>query len=243
MLRSGMHDGRRMQRILHPVLCVWMAGCAVLSTPALANTESVADASPLQWLPWGVKAFERAHAEDKLILLDLTAVWCHACHVMEATTYRDPRVVALLHAGFIPVRVDADQHPDMTVRYKYGGWPTTSILLLSGEILFRENFLTSENIMEALRAADTVYREDKRAMTERAARVWARVEVAQRARVPHHGPIHPAMLGQWLDAMKRQYDPVNGGFGAASAFPVDAGTGQAMRLIVGPHGPIPECAT
>ena len=205
-------------QILCSVLSAWLVGCVIMPAPALANTESAAPSSTIQWLPWGDGAFDRARAEDKLILLDLTAMWCHACHVMEATTYSDPLVMVLLNAGFIPVRVEADQRPDITVRYKHGGWPTTSILLPSGEIVFQANFLTAENIIDALRTTDTVYREDKREMTERAANVWARVESAKRARAPHHGPIQPTLPGQLFDAMTRQYDRVNGGFGAAPKF-------------------------
>ena len=136
MHRSGVHDCR-VQRVLRVVLCAWLAGCAVMSAPVRADTESVAASSTIQWLPWGARAFDRARAEDKLILLDLTAVWCHACHVMDMTTYIDPRVVTLLNDEFIPVRVEADQHPDITVRYKHGGWPTTSILLPSGKACSR----------------------------------------------------------------------------------------------------------
>ena len=191
-------------------LCVLMVGY-VMPGSVIASTESVAASSTIQWLQWGAKAFDRARAEDKLILLDLTAMWCHACHVMDATTYSDPQVVAMLNAKFIPVRVDTDQRPDITVRYKHGGWPTTSILLPSGEIVFQTNFRTAESIIEVLRVSDEVYREDKQGMAERAANVWAQVEAAKREHTLPHDPIRPAMLGQLLDAMKQQYDQVNGG--------------------------------
>ncbi len=216
--RRRSHGAQFQTRVLLCALCMWMVGCVAMLAPVLANTESVATSSTIQWLQWGTRAFDRARAEDKLILLDLTAMWCHACHVMDATTYRDPEVVALLHAKFIPVRVDTDQRPDITVRYKHGGWPTTSILLPSGEIVFQTNFLTAENILEMLRVSDEVYREDNRGMAERAANVWAQVESAKRAQTLSRDPIRPAMLGQLLHAMKQQYDHVNGGFGDAPKF-------------------------
>ncbi len=211
------HGAQFHARIIPYALYVLMVGY-VMPGSVLASTESVAASSTIQWLQWGTNAFDRARAEDKLILLDLTARWCHACHVMDATTYSDPQVVALLNAKFIPVRVDTDQRPDITVRYKHGGWPTTSILLPSGEIVFQTNFLTAENIIEVLRVSDEVYREDKQGMVERAANVWAQVEAAKREHTLPHDPIRPAMLGQLLDAMKQQYDQVNGGFGDAPKF-------------------------
>ncbi len=217
-------DNSQVRRVFRHVLCVWMMGGAVIPSPAFADTAtssampSATSSATIQWLRWSAEAFERADAEDKLILLDLTAIWCHACHVMDETTYRDSRVVAMLNVGFIPVRVEADQHPDITARYKQGGWPTTSILLPSGAIVFQANFLTSDNMLEGLRAADEAYRADKQGMAERVANVWARVESAERARRPSRGAIQPALLGHLLDVMQRRYDRVNGGFGDAPKF-------------------------
>ncbi len=217
MNRFGIHSCR-VPRVIRRFLCAWAVGCAVIPVPVFAGNESTPVSSTIQWLGWGVNAFDRADAADKLILLDLTAVWCHACHVMDASTYVDAGVVKLLNAEFIAIKVDVDQHPDIAVRYKRGGWPTTSILLPSGEILFQANFLTSEELMEALRASADAYRDNKRDIAEQAASVWARVESAKRARTQPRGPIQPAMLDQLLDAMKQQYDRVDGGFGDAPKF-------------------------
>lgn len=137
---------------------------------------------------------------------------------MDETTYVDPAVVALLNAEFIPVRVDTDQRPDIASRYRHGGWPTTSVLLPSGENLFQANALPPDAMLEVLRTADDFYRENKRDMAERVAQIWERVESAQRASRQPHGRIHPAMLGQILEVMKREYDPVSGGFRDAPKF-------------------------
>ena len=128
---------------------IGLVSCVVLwlTTSGLASDQREISAPAIHWAAWGAEAFERAQAEDKLILLDLTAVWCHACHVMDETTYVDPAVVELLNAEFIPVRVETDQHPDIAARYKHGGWPTTSVLLPSGEILFQANALTPEDML------------------------------------------------------------------------------------------------
>lgn len=182
------------------------------------NSQSTSQETHLQWLAWGEKAFERAKHEDKLILLDLTAVWCHACHVMDETTYVDPTVITLLTSDFIPIRVETDQRPDIEARYKHGGWPTTSILLPSGEIVFQANSLTPEEMIEALRTSESLYRENKQDLTNRAAKVWEQVESAKRARVQPRGPIQPAMIDRILDIMQHQYDPVYGGFQDAPKF-------------------------
>jgi len=178
----------------------------------LASDQREISPPAIHWAAWGAEAFDRAQAEDKLILLDLTAVWCHACHVMDETTYVDPAVVELLNTDFIPVRVETDQRPDIAARYKHGGWPTTSVLLPSGEILFQANALPPEALLEVLRTSETFYRENKRDMAERVARIWERVASAQRASRQPREHLHPAMLAQILVMMKQEYDPVSGGF-------------------------------
>lgn len=80
------------------------------------------------WEPWSDQAFARARAEKRLVLLDVGAEWCHWCHVMDDTTYREPAVLRLLSDRYVPVRVDADAQPDLANRYEDYGWPATIVL-------------------------------------------------------------------------------------------------------------------
>jgi uncharacterized protein YyaL (SSP411 family) len=168
--------------------------------------------SEIQWYEWGPEAFDRAQAEDKLILLDLTAVWCHACHVMDQTTYADPRVLALLRENFIAVRVDTDQRPDLEARYRTGGWPTTSLLLPMGEILFQANSLEPEVMVELLQEAKVLYESDKEDLREQAAQLWDRVKEHVQTNEPSNGALRPSMASHSVDMMKNEFDVVNGGF-------------------------------
>src|ERR1043166_5023051 len=79
---------------------------------AFAMSPSFA-AAPVQWNSWSDELFSRATAEKRFVILDLEAVWCHWCHVMEKTTYADPEVQSLLAEKYIPVRVDQDANPDL----------------------------------------------------------------------------------------------------------------------------------
>jgi uncharacterized protein YyaL (SSP411 family) len=81
----------------------------------------------IQWVEWSDAVFARAKAEKKLVLLDVVAVWCHWCHVMDEITYRDPAVVKLVQDHYIAVRVDQDARPDISNRYEDYGWPATVI--------------------------------------------------------------------------------------------------------------------
>jgi len=179
---------------------------------ALSHQPEPDSQSDIQWYEWAPEAFNRAQAEDKLILLDLMAVWCHACHVMDQTTYADPRVLALLQANFIAVRVDTDQRPDLEARYRTGGWPTTSLLLPTGEILFQANSLEPEVMVELLQEAKVLYGSEKEDLRKQAAQLWDRVKKKVDANQPPGEALRPSMASHSVDMMKNEFDSVNGGF-------------------------------
>jgi uncharacterized protein YyaL (SSP411 family) len=86
----------------------------------------------IKWSGWNDELFSRATAEQRFVILDLEAVWCHWCHVMEKTTYADPEVTELLASKYIPVRVDQDANPDLSSRYGDWGWPATIVFAPDG---------------------------------------------------------------------------------------------------------------
>ncbi|MCW5701898.1 MAG: thioredoxin domain-containing protein [Bradyrhizobium sp.] len=102
-----------------------LARIAAFVIAALAA--SPAAAGELKWNDWSDGLFARATAEKRFVILDLEAVWCHWCHVMEKTTYADPEVQSLLAEKYIPVRVDQDANPDLSSRYGDWGWPATIV--------------------------------------------------------------------------------------------------------------------
>jgi len=115
-----------------PILSVLLFGCATRApvTPVAMSAAYVATAEgapkeELSWATFSPETFARAKAEHKLIVMDGSAEWCHWCHVMEATTYHDPKVRKLLAARFIAVKVDIDSRPDLAERYGDYGWPAT----------------------------------------------------------------------------------------------------------------------
>src|SRR3954468_7486936 len=99
---------------------------------------------PVRWREFGPEALAAAKAEDKPILLDIGAVWCHWCHVMDRESYDDPAVAAIINEKFIPVKVDRDERPDIDSRYQaavsaisgQGGWPLTAFLTPDGRPYF-----------------------------------------------------------------------------------------------------------
>ena len=92
-------------------------------------------AEGIAWRGWSAEAFEESKSEDKPVLLTLGATWCHWCHVMDETAYSDRRVIELVNSRFIPVRVDVDQRPDISLRYNQGTYPSVAFLTPDGELV------------------------------------------------------------------------------------------------------------
>ncbi len=112
-----------------------------------------APSAQLQWQPWSNAAFAQARAQHKFVLLDLEAVWCHWCHVMDDVTYRDPVVMRLLRERYVLVKVDQDSRPDISNRYQDYGWPATVVLAADGsEIVKRQGYIAPRPMSSLLQA-------------------------------------------------------------------------------------------
>ena len=124
----------------------------LLSSPLFAATKSSPDG--IQWEQWSDEVFERAAREKKFVLLDLEAVWCHWCHVMEEKTYSNPKVIELMKSRYIAVRVDQDARPDISRRYENYGWPATVVFdVVDGkviEVVKRRGFIDPEIMISML---------------------------------------------------------------------------------------------
>jgi uncharacterized protein YyaL (SSP411 family) len=118
-----------------------------------ASRAKPAETLKIHWLGWNDEVFTQAKRENKFVLLDLEAVWCHWCHVMDETTYRDPKVQQLLQSRYLAVRVDQDSRPDLSNRYEDYGWPATVVFDANGqEIIKRQGYLDPEEFARILQA-------------------------------------------------------------------------------------------
>ena len=113
------------------------AAGSLAADPTGSFSGPLPSAPEIRWEGWSDQAFERARSEKRLVLLDLVAVWCHWCHVMEDTTYKDPEVVRQIRRHFVALRVDQDARPDLSNRYEDYGWPATVIFDASGRELVK----------------------------------------------------------------------------------------------------------
>jgi uncharacterized protein len=107
----------------------------------------------IQWREWSDDIFAQAKKQNRFVLLDLGAGWCHWCHVMDEITYRDPKVVALITARYIAVHVDQDARPDLSTRYEDYGWPATIVFNTDGsEVVKRQGYIPPKPMASMLQA-------------------------------------------------------------------------------------------
>jgi len=126
---------------------------SILLVASLSAATPPKKVGAIAWQPWSDAAFEQAKREKKFILLDLEAVWCHWCHVMDETTYKTPEVIALIQSKYIPVRVDQDSRPDLSNRYEDYGWPATIVFGSDGkEIVKRQGYIEPRQMTAMLKA-------------------------------------------------------------------------------------------
>lgn len=124
----------------------------VALTLATLTSPSFAADGP-KWSEWSDDLFARAQADHRFVILDLEAVWCHWCHVMEKTTYANPEVKELLASKYLPVRVDQDANPDLSSRYGDWGWPATIVFGPDGtEIAKIRGYIEPERMQALLKA-------------------------------------------------------------------------------------------
>jgi uncharacterized protein len=100
---------------------------------------------PVDWSPWGPDALALARAQERPILLSVGYAACHWCHVMQRESFADPAVASLMNAGFVNIKVDREERPDLDALYMqavqaftggHGGWPMTAFLTPEGVPFF-----------------------------------------------------------------------------------------------------------
>jgi uncharacterized protein YyaL (SSP411 family) len=175
-------------------------------------------AHEIAWQEWGSEAFERARREDKPVLLGISAVWCHWCHVMDETSYSDPENIGLINDRFVAIRVDNDQRPDINARYNAGGWPTTAFLTPGGEVMAAMTYIPPDQMRDILNQVSSYFKDNRTSIEEKIAEITANRERAASAASDGH-ELSDQLLRDVLHAAHDAYDPVFGGFGNEPKFP------------------------
>ena len=195
-------------------------------------------ASEIGWQPWSEKAFQEAQVADKPVLLAISAVWCHWCHVMDETSYSDPEVIRLINERYVPIRVDNDERPDVNRRYNMGGWPTTAFLTPDGEIVHGGTYVPPDAMRSYLTTVADLWSSQRSDLAQRVAELR---EKEREARAPKAGDLSIQIVDQVGSLVRGQYDPQFGGFGREPKFPQP----KVLRFLLDEHRRFgyPEIAT
>jgi uncharacterized protein YyaL (SSP411 family) len=187
---------------------------------------------PIQWHEWGEEAFAAAERENKPMLLDIGAVWCHWCHVMDRESYDDPQIAEIVNEHFIAVKVDRDERPDIDSRYQaavqavsgQGGWPLTAFLTPDGKPFYGGTYFPPQDhygrpsFRRVLLSIANAYKEKHDDVMEQAKMVETAIAQGE-SFAGRSGRISKKVVDTVIESAVKMFDPEHGGFGQAPKFP------------------------
>ena len=187
---------------------------------------------PIQWHEWSEEAFAAAQRYNKPVLLDIGAVWCHWCHVMDRESYENAETADIINREFIAVKVDRDERPDVDSRYQLavsaisgtGGWPLTVFLTPEGKPFYGGTYFPPDDhygrpsFKKMLLAIAEAYRERRDEVVKSADETMHMLANAERF-AGHQADFSPRILGVMVQSAVSIFDETNGGFGGAPKFP------------------------
>jgi len=187
---------------------------------------------PVNWHAWGEAAFAKAQAENKPILLDIGAVWCHWCHVMDRESYEDAEIARIINDHFVAVKVDRDERPDVDTRYQaavsaisgQGGWPLTAFLTPDGRPYFGGTYFPRDDrygrpgFGRVLLTMAQVWNDRRDEALESASSVMGAIENNE-SFSGRGGDLNLSLVEKIVTSAVSQFDPRHGGFGSQPKFP------------------------
>jgi uncharacterized protein YyaL (SSP411 family) len=197
---------------------------------------------PVQWHEWSELAFASARRENKPMLLDIGAVWCHWCHVMDRESYDDPEVAAIVNEHFIAVKVDRDERPDIDSRYQaavsavsgQGGWPLTAFLTPDGKPFYGGTYFPPSDgygrpsFKRVLLSIANAYKEKNGDVMEQAKMVESTIAQAE-SFAGRSGRVSASIITTIQESAFKMFDAQYGGFGQSPKFPHPS----ALDLLIG----------
>ena len=187
---------------------------------------------PVHWHEWGDAAFELATQQDKPILLDIGAVWCHWCHVMDRESYENGEIARIINESYVPVKVDRDERPDIDARYQMavsaltgqGGWPLTAFLTPQGKPFYGGTYFPPDDrfgrpgmkrVLESIAQNYKLHRADIFSSADQISEALHGVEKLRR----EDAGAGRALVDTIIASIRQMFDAQHGGFGNAPKFP------------------------
>jgi hypothetical protein len=187
--------------------------------------------NPVDWYPWGEEAFSKASKENKPIFLSIGYSTCHWCHVMETESFENKEVAEILNRGFICIKVDREERPDIDTVYMAvcqamsgsGGWPLTIIMTPDKKPFFATTYIPRESrfgmlgMLEVLPKIEDLWKNSRNDIDTSAEKVSAALK--QNAEMKFNSEISSGLPEKAYKEISATFDSVNGGYGNAPKFP------------------------
>jgi uncharacterized protein len=182
--------------------------------------------NPVDWWPWGDDAFAEAKRRDVPLLISVGYSSCHWCHVMAHESFEDPDVAKLMNDGFVAIKVDREERPDVDAVYMtatqamtgQGGWPMTVFATPDGDPFFCGTYFPKPNFARLLASVGTAWRDQRDDVLKQGAAVVQAIGGAQLVGGPT-APISAELLAAAAAGLAKDQDRTHGGFGGAPKFP------------------------
>ena len=180
--------------------------------------------NPVHWLPWGSAAFDTAQAEDKPIFLSIGYSTCHWCHVMAHESFEDQEVAEAINRGFIPIKVDREERPDVDAVYMAaciamngsGGWPLTVLMTPDQKPFWAGTYLPKHGLLSLLHEAERLWREERGDLLSAGEEL---IDYLRQAEETRPGAPKQAIVDRAATQFAQSFDSRWGGFGRAPKFP------------------------
>jgi len=190
--------------------------------------------NPVNWLPWGNEAFERAQKENKPIFLSIGYSTCHWCHVMERESFEDEQIAGIMNEHFVSIKVDREQRPDVDKIYMNtvvmmtgsGGWPLSVFLTPEGKPFYGGTYFPPRDAYgrpgfeRVLLSVAEAWKSRRQELVGSAAKMSELLQ--SQAGSTDKSNLSPEMFDKAFVSFQNSFDAVNGGFGIAPKFPQPA---------------------
>ncbi len=187
--------------------------------------------NPVDWYPWGDKAFQKAKAEKKPIFLSIGYSTCHWCHVMAHESFEDPEIGELLNQNFVSIKVDREERPDIDSIYMTvcqmmtgaGGWPLTILMTPDKEPFFAGTYFPRESHLGGIGLKDLIlnvrdlWMRDEKEVLKSAGDIMKALKTI--STTPKGAELDQNILDKTYQELSKNFDPIYGGFGDFQKFP------------------------
>ncbi|MDG4759994.1 thioredoxin domain-containing protein [Micromonospora sp. WMMD710] len=182
--------------------------------------------NPVDWWPWCDEAFAEAKRRDVPVIISVGYAACHWCHVMAHESFENEQVAALMNDGFVSIKVDREERPDVDAVYMtatqamtgQGGWPMTVFAAPDGTPFFCGTYFPRANFVRLLQSVTTAWTDQREEVLRQGAAVVEAIGGAQAVGGPT-APLDATLLDAAAAGLAGEYDATNGGFGGAPKFP------------------------